>query len=64
VRRALLPEAELAALRARCIDIGLVLAVRNDARGGCRIRIGDRSFGEFRHAVAHVEQLEAEEARR
>jgi hypothetical protein len=53
-----LSETELAALRTRCTDVGVVLAVRSDSRGDCVIRIGDRTFGEFHRAVAFVEALE------
>jgi hypothetical protein len=61
MRRATLSEPELAALRTRAIDLGLVLAVRNDSRGDCVIRIGDRTFADFARAVAHVDQLEKSE---
>jgi hypothetical protein len=63
MRRALLPEAELAALRTRCVDLGLLLQVRGDARGNCVLLVGDRSFSELHRAVAHIEALEREVAR-
>ena len=59
MRRALLQERQLDALRERCGDLGLRLIVEVDRDAEATVLVGSERFAEFNDAVAHVAALES-----
>ena len=58
MRRALIEEHALDALRLRCADIGARLIVEVDREGAAALLIGAERFDEWVDALAHVDVLE------
>lgn len=59
MRRALIEERQLEALRERCAAIGARVIVEVDREGEASIQIGDHRCDEWFDAVTHVAGLEA-----
>ena len=59
MRRALIEEHALDALRLRCGEVGMRLIVETDRDGEATLLIGTDSFSDWTDAVDHVDSLEA-----
>ena len=58
MRRAVIEERQLEALRLRCADVGARLVIEVDRSGDATLVIGASRFDEWPDAVAHVDALE------
>ena len=59
MRRALLEEHVLEALRMRCADAGARINLEVDLAGEAVVRVGDRRFTDWDDTLAHVAELES-----
>ncbi len=58
MRRALIEEGQLSALRERCAALGERVVIEVDREGDATVSVGSTCFNEWTDAVAHVDALE------